>query len=185
VSVDANRGKKSWHATHRERRNAWMRRWQGTSPAYKRWRVANREHNAEIKRIWRKRSPKYKAWVAKNRAKRAAQALEHYYRQRNTLVEYQRDYNVRVPRRAALVIKWDRCQRLCYICGEVIETPSMIHADHVIPVTRGGTNDIENLMPTHRRCNVAKGNKLNYPVARPDLIERVKDVVAYPRRKAA
>lgn len=33
--------------------------------------------------------------------------------------------------------------------------------DHILPVSRGGTNDAENLRLAHRRCNSRRGNKLD------------------------
>lgn len=41
----------------------------------------------------------------------------------------------------------------CYICGSLAET-----IDHVIPLSRGGTNEIENLRPACYECNVRKGS---------------------------
>jgi 5-methylcytosine-specific restriction endonuclease McrA len=31
--------------------------------------------------------------------------------------------------------------------------------DHVIPVSKGGTNDLQNIRPAHRSCNSARGNR--------------------------
>jgi 5-methylcytosine-specific restriction endonuclease McrA len=31
--------------------------------------------------------------------------------------------------------------------------------DHLLPVSRGGTNDVSNLDVAHRRCNIARGNR--------------------------
>ena len=42
----------------------------------------------------------------------------------------------------------------CYLCGEIADT-----IDHVIPISRGGTNDIENLRPACYDCNMRKGSK--------------------------
>jgi len=33
-------------------------------------------------------------------------------------------------------------------------------ADHLLPRSKGGSNDISNLRPAHRRCNYSRGNKL-------------------------
>lgn len=51
----------------------------------------------------------------------------------------------------------------CSICGLPINydipspNPWSFTVDHVIPITSGGTSDIENLAPAHRRCNLVKG----------------------------
>jgi 5-methylcytosine-specific restriction endonuclease McrA len=43
----------------------------------------------------------------------------------------------------------------CLKCGE----KKPLSADHIIPVSRGGTNDISNLQPLCRPCNTSKGAK--------------------------
>lgn len=52
---------------------------------------------------------------------------------------------------------------LCFYCGvELPESDSYIRAwdvDHVIPVSKGGTNDFENLEPSCKTCNQKKGAK--------------------------
>lgn len=44
---------------------------------------------------------------------------------------------------------------ICVYCGDPSE-----HIDHVIPLFRGGDNDIENLVAACKPCNRAKGTKL-------------------------
>ena len=40
----------------------------------------------------------------------------------------------------------------CAYCG----ASGLLHADHRIPVSRGGTNTIENIVPACARCNLRK-----------------------------
>lgn len=55
---------------------------------------------------------------------------------------------------------WDRLvnryRGLCAYCGE---RPYQ-HKDHVIPIARGGTDSIGNVLPACKPCNLAKGSKL-------------------------
>lgn len=44
----------------------------------------------------------------------------------------------------------------CHYCGK----PKSNTVDHVVPLSRGGTNEITNLVPACGRCNSRKGNKL-------------------------
>lgn len=44
----------------------------------------------------------------------------------------------------------------CTYCGSV-EDPTI---DHIVPLIRGGTNDMDNLTPACRSCNSSKGDKL-------------------------
>lgn len=46
---------------------------------------------------------------------------------------------------------------ICWLCHQPI--PGLPSADHVIPRSRGGTDDIENLRPAHPSCNYARGNR--------------------------
>lgn len=53
----------------------------------------------------------------------------------------------------------------CAYCPDLADT-----RDHVIPVARGGSNSIDNIVPACKSCNCSKGTKL--------LHEWVRDVVA-------
>lgn len=44
----------------------------------------------------------------------------------------------------------------CTYCG----SSEFLQIDHVIPLSKGGTNDRENLTTACRSCNLSKGNKL-------------------------
>ena len=44
---------------------------------------------------------------------------------------------------------------LCLGCGE----RKPLEADHIVPIARGGTSDIENIQPLCRFCNSSKGAK--------------------------
>lgn len=48
----------------------------------------------------------------------------------------------------------------CHICKDAIQDRSDLHIDHVLPLSRGGTSDIENLRPAHSLCNRSKGNRV-------------------------
>ena len=60
----------------------------------------------------------------------------------------------------------------CHICGGVIDYtlrsphPMSFEIDHVIPLTRGGTDDRHNLAAAHRKCNSTKRARLVAPIVR-------------------
>lgn len=68
-------------------------------------------------------------------------------------------------RRAMLPVDWldlrsivfERDHWTCQYCGTV--EADQWHCDHVYPLSRGGTNDIENLVTACRSCNSSKGAK--------------------------
>jgi 5-methylcytosine-specific restriction endonuclease McrA len=42
----------------------------------------------------------------------------------------------------------------CFYCGSPADT-----ADHVVPVSRGGADRYDNVLPACRECNTAKGTR--------------------------
>ncbi|MFN8021338.1 MAG: HNH endonuclease [Acidimicrobiales bacterium] len=54
----------------------------------------------------------------------------------------------------------------CWLCGGDIDphlpstSPAGATIDHLVPRSRGGSNDAPNLRLAHRRCNVRRGNHL-------------------------
>jgi 5-methylcytosine-specific restriction endonuclease McrA len=57
---------------------------------------------------------------------------------------------------------------LCWLCGKPFTDPrDPPVCDHVIPVSRGGTDHPSNLRAAHRSCNLRRGNKpVNIPEVR-------------------
>ncbi|WP_369696836.1 HNH endonuclease [Streptomyces sp. XD-27] len=64
-----------------------------------------------------------------------------------------RRYDVSVRDVARL---WDRYGRACAYCGE---SSASLHQEHVLPISRGGTDGIGNLVPACADCNLAKGDQ--------------------------
>lgn len=56
----------------------------------------------------------------------------------------------------------------CYHCGEPIDyaaghlEPLAFEIDHLVPLDAHGPDAIENIVPSHRKCNRDKSNKLAY-----------------------
>lgn len=59
---------------------------------------------------------------------------------------------------------------LCYLCEKEIDFSAprscgkkgwetAFHVDHVLPIARGGADSLENVRPSHARCNINKGAK--------------------------
>ena len=47
----------------------------------------------------------------------------------------------------------------CVICGNNVNNGAKLHVDHIVPVSRGGTNDINNLRTLCEDCNLGRSNK--------------------------
>lgn len=61
----------------------------------------------------------------------------------------------------------------CAACGHPIDLaladrydPGYATVDHIVPVTLGGTDDLNNLQPMHRGCNLAKHSKPHSTIIR-------------------
>jgi 5-methylcytosine-specific restriction endonuclease McrA len=56
-------------------------------------------------------------------------------------------------------------QGKCWLCGlQMRDTGKKTHPlfatwDHVLPVSKGGSNKQENLMLAHRECNIRRGDR--------------------------
>jgi len=54
----------------------------------------------------------------------------------------------------------------CALCGDPIDykahhlDPLSFTVDHTIPLNKGGSDDLDNKQPTHRKCNRAKSDTL-------------------------
>jgi hypothetical protein len=54
---------------------------------------------------------------------------------------------------------WDKSYGFCWYCGIKMHPFRNFHVDHVVPVSNGGTNDMENLVPSCQACNSRKKDK--------------------------
>lgn len=124
------------------------------------WRRKNLERAREINRTsWNKNKDKY------NEARRGdpvtAQQMRDWQKANPAKI---REYNRRRKARSKgasgrhtedeLVALWARYGGLCAYCGEQAE-----HADHVMPLSKGGSDDIENIVPACVACNLSKKDK--------------------------
>lgn len=56
----------------------------------------------------------------------------------------------------------------CAICGKYVNKslktphPDSPEVDHILPKAKGGSDSLVNLQLTHRKCNRAKSDSLNY-----------------------
>ena len=71
----------------------------------------------------------------------------------------------------------------CYLCGDQLGWDEAV-VDHILPISRGGNHDLDNLKWTHRRCNSAKGDMTLYELSQlsekisghlPDVIAAAKE----------
>ncbi|MCA9861131.1 MAG: HNH endonuclease [Thermomicrobiales bacterium] len=54
---------------------------------------------------------------------------------------------------------WDKTTGHCWHCGRELHPFRDFHIDHLIPFSRGGSDDFDNLVPACSACNLSKGGK--------------------------
>lgn len=154
---------------------------------------ANLPHRIEARRKYqeehRERLTEYKErWTKENGERVAASKREHYDRNRKTIIVRSKKWaeenseKVRIAkaknrrkRRAARYAGrgsftarefqelCDRYGNRCLRCGN---TDTMLEADHVVPLTKGGSDEISNIQPLCGSCNRSKFvDTLDYRVA--------------------
>lgn len=48
----------------------------------------------------------------------------------------------------------------CVLCGMSAKDGAILHVDHIIPVSKGGKSEIDNLRTLCEKCNIGKSNKI-------------------------
>jgi 5-methylcytosine-specific restriction endonuclease McrA len=129
-------------------------------------------HRDASKRYYEKNSERRaataKAWREANRDRVAQATREWQLANRDrTRVSRRQNQALRKARKAATQtapIDYSEILReygmVCHICGGDIADQRDLHFDHVIPLARGGEHSVENIRPSHARCNLQKGPRL-------------------------
>jgi len=116
----------------------------------KRWRFDHPKYNRQYNKQYRKqyyKTPEGKATKQRSNAKRRAKEKEIV----NTLtseewIDILKKYKFK-----------------CAYCGREFNLFDKPEKDHVIPISKGGNNTKENVVPACRSCNAKKYNKLIKP----------------------
>ena len=118
------------------------------------WQIANPEKIKAYKQKWEsenrlKLRPQKAKAARKRRAKEYNNGYENYTEQQ--VIEL---YGV-----------------TCYLCDEQVDLEASrqsgaqgwetgLHIDHLVPVSKGGPDTLENVRPTHGKCNLRKGHTM-------------------------
>ena len=144
----------------RQRHRDYQRKWRASNPSsvknsQKKYRESNYEKRAAYTREWRKEARKNPEFRKKNHERadrwRAANLTEY-----NLLKAARRAKMKGIKILKEDISNWE--SRICGICSKYIE--DKFHIDHIIPLTRGGKHEVENLQLAHPSCNMSKYNKL-------------------------
>lgn len=136
-----------------ERRRAYGRAWMKRFPerareAMRRWRAAHPAEHAEDSRTYYER----------NREKRLVKMAQYHAEHPEVVRAKSQAYRARKAEAEGRFgsAEWLTLVELyggrCAYCGAA----GPLEADHRIPLARGGSNEIENILPACRRCNARK-----------------------------
>lgn len=69
----------------------------------------------------------------------------------------------------------------CVLCGASADEGARLHVDHIVPVSKGGKSEYDNLRTLCERCNIGKSNKIESEVANEDkkTVQDKEDVCPY------
>lgn len=115
-----------------------------------RWYESHRDEHRE--RVLSKRDPKAHA----ERTRMWAQTPEGKLKKReNQAVRRTEKGSYRDARGLGRFFKdvLERDGMICHICKGEIPSLDDLHFDHVIPISKGGTHDLDNIRPAHALCN--------------------------------
>lgn len=111
-----------------------------------------------------------KNWFQKNKSYKNEQNRQHWLKNRESYRIRERRYrarklqNVSEPYTEQQVL--DKYGHNCYLCQEPIDftvprkEPKGFQVEHVIAISKGGPDTLENVRPSHAACNWSKGNKI-------------------------
>lgn len=145
------------------------------------WRSKNREyirkHDAEYRRNNPERVAELRAeWRSKNRERLAEQRAE--YRRNNLDIYRASNHRHEARKRNAqgthtaqeMRDQFTRQKGICYYCDCKLIHPfepkpkttkkAIAHWEHIIPLVRGGRNDLSNLVWACAKCNLSKNDRL-------------------------
>lgn len=74
---------------------------------------------------------------------------------------------------------YEKTKGKCALCGKIVRF-DLFTIDHIIPLAKGGTNDIENLQCTCKHCNAMKQD-----FSEKEFLDKMIKILAYQSKKKA
>ena len=128
--------------------------WRNDNPDYdKMYYQLHQEHYIEKAKKWRENNPEHKREYLKTERGKATVQRSHYKRKAN---EGNAINTLTADEWLDILKKYDY---KCAYCGKDLSN-LLAQRDHIIPVSKGGGNTKENIVPSCRSCNSKKGGRL-------------------------
>ena len=117
----------------------------------KQWNENNKEHIAEHNKQWNEANPEYgKQWRENNRERNNELSRKAENKRRALKAQNGGEYTLE---------QWQECLEFfdykCAYSGEPINN-SNVNVEHIIPISKGGTNNITNIVPALDTVNFSK-----------------------------
>ena len=166
--------KAQWYKNHREEVIKRSKLWCENHPGYaKKWES---EHKEQRKKDWKKyreehkeyRNKCWREWASENKEK----VLENHRKWMKTENGKAHDQRGQIKRRAKIkeivntltTKEWldilEKYNYECVYCGVEFDCENLPTKDHIIPISKGGNNTKENIVPACQSCNSKKGVKI-------------------------
>lgn len=177
---------KRWNEANRENRKEYAKTWREQKKLDPSWVEQEKKKSRERNKRYSDSNPeaikqsrdKYKE---ANREKINAQSREYYQKNREAILEKKREYEqteeAKIKRRIIrlnyiarkkgasgdytkndFLSLFEEGDQSCYLCGCSINKFDF-HIEHKTPLTRGGSNEIDNIGISCMTCNIRKGDR--------------------------
>jgi len=141
---------------NRKRAQMWRRlHLKENSERAKQWRLDNKERKSILDRKWRLSHPKERYEQCKKQRKKHPERYRFYHRRYIS--------RKRGAKGSHTLEEWQELKQqfnfTCWMCGRS-EPEIKLTEDHIIPLSKGGSDYIENIQPLCGSCNSRKSNIL-------------------------
>src|SRR5690606_31916768 len=125
------------------------------------WRDYKQRHRERLLPLVRERAAR---WRAQNRARDVAASSRWRKNnpERHKAIIWRRNAKLRALKGSFTAEDWSalkaRYDYRCLCCGRR-EPEIVLSVDHVVPISLGGSNTIDNIQPLCKPCNSSKGNR--------------------------
>ena len=88
--------------------------------------------------------------------------------------EDEKQENVRTISGKTRLDVFERDDYRCQMCGRTVDDGIKLHIDHIVPFSKGGSNEMDNLQVLCHECNLAKHDRMDLKRTR-ELLDKESD----------